>query len=219
MNRPSSAARPTPVRSQPVDNAAPILPSGCHRRGGAWTLTPLLSLACVLLIAACGGAADPSHGGAAEISAAAIDRNVPAMRVSTDDPGAVVSLTNRPGSNDSAARPESAPAASTAAARFEQGRLHYESAHYRESWAGFAQLADEGCVEAARIALQMRQWSPQVYGTTFTAGPKQLERWRATLLRDAAQRSPKAGLPMPAKPPAARPGDPERELWRHHGVG
>jgi hypothetical protein len=141
------------------------------------------------------------------------------MRASTDDPGAVVSLTIRPGGIDSAGPPASALAVSTVAARFEQGRLHYENAHYRQSWAVFAQLADEGCVEAARIALQMRQWSPQMYGTTFTAGPKQLERWRATLLRDAAQRAPKAGSLMPEKPPAASQGDPERELWRHHGVG
>jgi hypothetical protein len=84
------------------------------------------------------------------------------------------------------------PAAAATAALFEQGQAHYEAGRYAQAYALFARLADEGHAEAARIALQMRQWGPRLYGTTFTAGPKQLERWRALLPRAT---TPRAGAP------------------------
>lgn len=69
---------------------------------------------------------------------------------------------------------------------FDQAQLHYEAGHYGPAYAAFAALADCGHREAARIALQMRQFGPALYGTAFMAGPRQLQRWRSTLERPPA---------------------------------
>lgn len=132
--------------------------------------------------------------------------------------------------DNAAAIPQAAaerPAASPASAALERAHEHYEAGHWADAFEGFASLADCGHREAARIALQMRQFGPHLYGRVFMAGPRQLQRWRALVARDAAGNDVGcAGAPDPARKasqPASsihRPAvDPEREPWRHQGVG
>lgn len=66
-------------------------------------------------------------------------------------------------------------------APFEQARAEYEIGHYPQAYARFAQLADGGHAEAARIALQMRRHGRTLYGSEFTAVPSQIERWARLL--------------------------------------
>ena len=116
--------------------------------------------------------------------------------------------------------------ASRAPLSFEQAQEHYDAGRFVQAYGGFAGLADCGHREAARIALQMRQSGPRLYGTSFMAGPQQLQRWRRTLERTATARSESACSSGPAEAgkapqprPSAAPADPSTEIWRHQGVG
>lgn len=114
---------------------------------------------------------------------------------------------------------------------FEQAQEHYDAGRYAQAYAGFAGLADCGHREAARIALQMRQFGPRLYGTSFMAGPQQLQRWRHTLARPEAsdlsqacagadpKAARKASEPGRQSAPPAPPAEPHSEHWRHQGVG
>ncbi|TMH35975.1 MAG: hypothetical protein E6H58_02870 [Betaproteobacteria bacterium] len=55
----------------------------------------------------------------------------------------------------------------------------------RSVWAdvftGVAHRADAGSVEAARLALQMHRYGPVVYGISFEATARQLQRWQREL--------------------------------------
>ncbi|MBL8346877.1 MAG: hypothetical protein JNN03_15665 [Rubrivivax sp.] len=111
--------------------------------------------------------------------------------------------------------------AAPAGAAFEQARAQLERGHYAEAHRRFAQLADCGHREAARIALEMRQFGPQLYRMNFQVGPKQLTRWRALLAAPATlptQAGSHSGLACEAPPPAGSASD-EQEYWRHQGVG
>ncbi|MBL8341321.1 MAG: hypothetical protein JNL30_07615 [Rubrivivax sp.] len=107
------------------------------------------------------------------------------------------------------------------ATRFEHAQARYEAGHYAEAYARFAQLADCGHREAARIAWQMRQFGPQLYGTQFTAGPQQLWRWRALIAaeaRPAVDAACAAAEPPGAvrgKPSASAPGAPAAPSGAH----
>jgi hypothetical protein len=114
---------------------------------------------------------------------------------------------------------------------FKDTHAQYEAGHYADAYARFARLADCGHREAARIALQMRQFGPRLYGARFHAGPQQLGRWRS-LLAGEAGRADDPGCAAPtapggamAPPPAMAPRVPAvpaelpEEHWRHHGVG
>lgn len=109
---------------------------------------------------------------------------------------------------------------------FEQAQAHYDAGRYAQAYADFAGLADCGHREATRIALQMRQFGPRLYGTSFMAGPQQLQRWRRTLERTATAGGESACDTAPAEAgkasqprPSAAPADPSTEIWRHQGVG
>jgi len=69
---------------------------------------------------------------------------------------------------------------------FETAQAHYEAGRYAQAYALFAQLADCGHREAARIALQMRRFGPELYGVAFEASPSRLARWQGTLSADAS---------------------------------
>lgn len=109
---------------------------------------------------------------------------------------------------------------------FEQAHAQYEAGHWAAAYAAFAALADGGHREAARIALQMRQFGPLLYRQAFMAGPQQLRRWRAAL-GVGNQPAPGTGAPQSAPkasgaasvPTAVESEDVGREIWRHHGVG
>lgn len=81
-----------------------------------------------------------------------------------------------------AARDSSEPARTP----FEAAQVHYEAGRYAQAYALFAQLADCGHREAARIALQMRRFGPELYGVVFEASPSRLARWQGTLSADAS---------------------------------
>ncbi len=111
--------------------------------------------------------------------------------------------------------------AAPAAEVFEQARAQLERGHYADAHRRFAQLADCGHREAARIALEMRQFGPQLYRMNFQVGPKQLARWRALLAAPAprpGQGRAVAGLACEVSAPAEEVSD-EEAHWRHHGVG
>jgi hypothetical protein len=110
---------------------------------------------------------------------------------------------------------------------FERALEHYEAGHWADAFEGFATLADCGHREAARIALQMRQFGRHLYGRAFMAGPRQLQRWRALVTRDGndgdaacvVAPDPARKASQPASSSRLPATDPERERWRHQGVG
>jgi hypothetical protein len=69
--------------------------------------------------------------------------------------------------------------------RFETAQAHYDAGHYAEAYALFAQLADCGHHEAARIALHMRRSGPTLYGLPFEASSQRQARWQGTLAAEA----------------------------------
>lgn len=75
----------------------------------------------------------------------------------------------------------SAPAqtvpSSPANVEFEAALLAYERNHWTQAFAALARLADSGHPEAARMALQMWRFGPQLYRTEFAASATQVERW------------------------------------------
>lgn len=104
----------------------------------------------------------------------------------------------------------------------ELARTELERGHYAEAHRRFAQLADCGHREAARMALEMRQLGPQAYGMTFNVGPKRLSRWRALLAAPAqlpTQAGSRSGGACQPPPPPADSASDGQEYWRHHGVG
>lgn len=125
---------------------------------------------------------------------------------------------------------ETARTSATPVASFEQAQMFYEAGHWAEAYAAYATLADCGHREAARIALQMRQFGPRLYGSAFMAGPRQLQRWRALQVREVGVVAATPCVAQPAEaaqrasdPASSRrtvePVDAEREIWRHQGVG
>ena len=72
------------------------------------------------------------------------------------------------------ARAQAAPPAPTFAAAM----AAYENSHWPQSYAMLALLADDGHVEAARIAAQMHRWGPRLYGQHFPATAAQLAQWQ-----------------------------------------
>jgi hypothetical protein len=72
------------------------------------------------------------------------------------------------------------PASATAQqARHAAALERYEVGHYQAAFAAFAQLADEGHCEAARIAQQMVRFGRELYASEFAAAPARLARWRS----------------------------------------
>ena len=65
-----------------------------------------------------------------------------------------------------------APTFADAAASLRSGR-------YADAYGRFVALAEEGDVDAARIALLMHRFGPEVFGSEWDASPEQLEAWTA----------------------------------------
>lgn len=62
----------------------------------------------------------------------------------------------------------------------------YDDGRYALAYGRLVSLADAGHPEAARIALMMLRYGPQLYGTQWSATPGQIDRWLAA-----------AGTPQP----------------------
>lgn len=63
-------------------------------------------------------------------------------------------------------------------ARYHEALAQYEIGHFRDAFAAFSQLADEGHCEAARVARQMVRYGTALYPTPFHAEPERLARWQ-----------------------------------------
>lgn len=70
------------------------------------------------------------------------------------------------------------PVAALQQSRYEAAQLHYENGHYALAFAAFAQLADEGHCDSARISQQMVRHGRSLYGIEFGATPARLALWR-----------------------------------------
>jgi len=81
-------------------------------------------------------------------------------------------------SKPAAAEPTAAMALATASARYDAARDQYEIGHFTVAFAAFAQLADEGHCEAARIARGMVRHGRELYATEFAVAPERLTRWQ-----------------------------------------
>ena len=66
----------------------------------------------------------------------------------------------------------------TVAQLFDAALVAYERNHWPEAYAALSALADSGHPEAARMALQMRQYGPALYGREFVANAGQLAQWK-----------------------------------------
>ncbi|MFO1316310.1 MAG: hypothetical protein U1F58_11960 [Burkholderiales bacterium] len=55
----------------------------------------------------------------------------------------------------------------------------YEEGRYAFAYGRLVLLADAGHAEAARIALLMLRYGPQLYGSQWSAAPNQIEHWLA----------------------------------------
>jgi hypothetical protein len=60
---------------------------------------------------------------------------------------------------------------------FDDAMSHYQAGRYARAFTLFSQLADCGHREAARIAMQMRRFGPQLYGMDFAATAPQIAGW------------------------------------------
>ena len=63
------------------------------------------------------------------------------------------------------------------AARFREAMRLHRIGRWSAAYGRFAALADEGHVPAARVALEMLRHGRDVYGTEWTAAPRQVALW------------------------------------------
>jgi hypothetical protein len=76
-------------------------------------------------------------------------------------------------------RKRRAPAPS-AASSFDRAMDAYTQEHYVEAFGALSRLADEGHVDAARMALLMHQHGPRLFGHRFDIYPARRARWPVT---------------------------------------
>ncbi|MBK9359846.1 MAG: hypothetical protein IPM99_12940 [Rubrivivax sp.] len=62
---------------------------------------------------------------------------------------------------------------------FEAAMQAYQDGRYPAAYGRFVKLASGGHAEAARIALAMHRYGPQLYGSQWDAAPHQLRDWIA----------------------------------------
>jgi hypothetical protein len=66
----------------------------------------------------------------------------------------------------------------TASSRFDAARDRYAIGHFGAAFAEFAELADQGHCDAARIAQQMVRYGKPLYAAEFSVARERLERWQ-----------------------------------------
>jgi hypothetical protein len=62
--------------------------------------------------------------------------------------------------------------------RYDAARDQYEVGHFDEAFAAFADLADQGHCDAARVAQQMVRYGKSLYAIEFRVPRERLERWQ-----------------------------------------
>jgi hypothetical protein len=62
--------------------------------------------------------------------------------------------------------------------RYDAARDQYEIGHFSEAFAVFADLADQGHCDAARVAQQMVRHGKPLYAIEFSVARDRLERWQ-----------------------------------------
>ena len=58
-----------------------------------------------------------------------------------------------------------------------EAMAYYRNGHVSAAYGRFAELADKGDAEAARIALMMLRYGPRLYGHEWGASQPQIDRW------------------------------------------
>lgn len=72
---------------------------------------------------------------------------------------------------------------------WQQAHEEYAAGHYASAYVAFADLADRGRPDAARIAVQMHRYGPILYRQSFPASREQLRTWQGSI-DQAARREP-----------------------------
>lgn len=78
--------------------------------------------------------------------------------------------------------------------RFEAAMQQYDDSHYGAAYEQFASLADQGHDEAARIALLMARFGPQLYGHQWPASAEQKAHWQQVVSRGPSKLVADRGL-------------------------
>lgn len=89
-----------------------------------------------------------------------------------------VTATGAPRPQTSKSTGRSAMARTEFESTFADAAESLRAARFAEAYGRFVQLADGGDVDAARIALLMHRYGPEVFGSAWDASAEQLERWR-----------------------------------------
>jgi hypothetical protein len=65
-----------------------------------------------------------------------------------------------------------------AVARYDAARDQYEIGHFDVAFTAFAELADQGHCDAARVAQQMVRYGKVLYAIEFRVPQERIERWQ-----------------------------------------
>jgi hypothetical protein len=76
---------------------------------------------------------------------------------------------------------------------FSQAMAQCREGHWSAAYGRFANLADQGDVEAARIALLMLRYGAQMYGVQWSASQPQIELWSHLVAQPMDGLTPESG--------------------------
>lgn len=82
------------------------------------------------------------------------------------------------------ARAQAAAGAEVSAQGNDQAMEEYERNHWRAAFSRFAQLADQGDADAARMALRMRRFGSRLFGMPFDVTVARLRQWGTVVAQD-----------------------------------
>ena len=76
----------------------------------------------------------------------------------------------------------------------------YQAGRWADAWPALGALADQGDVEAARLASLMARQGPRLFGRAFEASPERQQAWArlAGVERSPADLSPATSVPLQA---------------------
>jgi hypothetical protein len=88
--------------------------------------------------------------------------------------------------------------------RFSEGAAFMRQGRFAEAYGQFIQGASDGDSDAARLALHMHRYGPQVYGSHWDASAEDLQLW-SRLATTPSRRGMPAFVPKPRAGAAAAP--------------